>query len=74
MDLHGFEIIRDMSREDLIEEILKNAQKLLVKTPTNDLKLNVIHIRMQRIHESFVEEADLDDPPPSILGQLFGGN
>lgn len=70
----GFKIIREMTKEELIEEILIAQREHLEKQEINDLKQAVITVRTHQTQHRLMEEADLEQPR-GFLGMLgMGGN
>jgi hypothetical protein len=68
--LIGFQIIGDMSREDLINECLAFHRKHCESVNTDELKAAVVTSRLMQYKESLMEEARMS-PPTGFLG-LFG--
>ena len=70
----GFKIIREMTKEELIEEILIAQKEHLERQEINDLKQAVITVRTHQTQHRLMEEADLEQPR-GFLGMLgMGGN
>lgn len=65
----GFKIIRDMTKEEIIEELVA-SQRIIMEAQTMDcLKQHLIHFRVVAVQKRLCEEADLT---PSIFGGLLG--
>jgi len=66
-DITGFAIIKDMCKEDLIDEILANQRKHLLTCEVADLKGSVVAYRVERYKESLISEAGIK-VTPGIFG------
>lgn len=66
----GFKIIREMTKEEMIEELLQAQREHLEKLGENELKQYIISVRTHQTQHRLMEEADLDQPR-GILG-MFG--
>ena len=67
----GFAIIKDMSREDLIDEIIAGHRDKLEKLNTDQLKATVVNCRLDAVRASLIEESGLGKKVDS-LGFLSG--
>lgn len=56
----GLNFINEMSKEDLIEEILAVHKDKLATRSINELKIEVINIRIERARDALVKEAGLE--------------
>jgi hypothetical protein len=65
----GFKIIRDMTKEEIIEELVA-SQRVIMEAQTLDcLKQHLIHFRTVAVQKRLCEEADLE---PTVFGGLLG--
>lgn len=55
----GFKVIGEMSRDDLIEELLAHQRESAIKQTTDDLKKLIISMRMHDVHRRLITEARL---------------
>jgi len=69
----GFKLIREMSKEELIEEILAAQKEHYIKQDIDALKQAVITIRTHQVQHRLIEEADLE-PPRGFFSRVFGGD
>lgn len=73
-----FQVIRDLSKEELIDEILADFRLDLQKQSEEELRHNVMHTRLDAVRKRMLVEAGFDpDHPPcdthrGPLGFLFG--
>lgn len=58
-DMVGFNLIKDMTKEELIEEIIHHHQREYAKHEVHDLRHAVIQIRLINFKERLTNEADL---------------
>lgn len=73
MDLYGFKVISEMTKEEMIEELLIEISAQLHSMDTNQLKKHVIRDRVSHVQNRLIAEAQLDnDEPPSLFDQIFG--
>jgi len=64
----GFKVIREMTKEEMIEELLAGQKEMMVTMELDSLKRYIIHYRQSQVTKRLVEEADLQDTPwPSGL-------
>lgn len=66
----GFKIIREMTKEEMIEELLQAQREHLEKLGENELKQYIISVRTHQTQHRLMEEADLEQPR-GFLG-MFG--
>lgn len=66
----GFKIIREMTKEEMIAELLQAQREHLERLSENELKQYIISVRTHQVQHRLMEEADLDQPR-GILG-MFG--
>lgn len=65
----GFAIIGDMSREEMIEEIIAGQRALLVAEEDDTLKRHVINLRLSQFKDRLVKEAQIQPMGPfGLLG------
>lgn len=64
----GFKIIREMSKDELIEELLAAQKEVMQRTDVDTLKRHVITFRTAQVQQRLCEEADL--APQHIIGFL----
>lgn len=65
--MHGFKIIGDMTKDEMIEELLAYQRQMLDSLPDEEMKRHIIQIRMASVQRRFVEEAKLQDAEPRGL-------
>lgn len=58
-DLLKYKLIREMSKEELIAELIDTTREHLEKHDISDLKAQVINGRMASVHERMLREAGL---------------
>lgn len=70
----GFEIIRDMSKEDMITEIVEAYRVSLSELDEQDLRKRIIFTRVQGYERRLINEADLTPPeePPGGVDYIIG--
>lgn len=68
MDMTGIQLIGEMNRQALIEEIMAHQQKTFSHMTNDQLKVHVIRLRLSQLEGRLVQEADFDNPPPMMLG------
>jgi len=70
----GFEIIRDMSKEDMVNEILEGYRANLSELDEQELRKRIIFTRVQSYERRLIAEADLTPPeePPGGVGFIIG--
>lgn len=70
----GFEIIRDMSREDMVNEILEGYRQNLSELDEQELRKRIIFTRVQNYERRLIAESDLTPPeePPGGVGFIIG--
>lgn len=61
----GFDFIKEMSREQLIDEILAHQRELMEPLEVGILRANVVELRVQDYKKRLAAEAGL---VPTILG------
>ena len=66
----GFKLIKEMTQEEMIEELLASQRRMMEGMSLNDLKKYIIHDRQCQVTKRLVEEADLEDSPFGIQGLL----
>lgn len=66
----GFKVIGDMSRDELIEEMLGHQRTMAQRQTTEALKQLIISMRMTEIHHRLIKEANLE--PSTVWGLLNG--
>jgi hypothetical protein len=66
----GFKLIKEMTQEEMIEELLASQRRMMGAMSVNDLKKYIIHDRQCQVTKRLVEEADLDDASSGITGFL----
>lgn len=64
----AFNIIGEMTKEELIEEILANQRETLESHDIGNLKGLVVNMRLESVKQRLIEEAGLKVTPG-----LFGG-
>jgi hypothetical protein len=70
----GFKLIKEMTQEEMIEELLASQRRMMEKMKINELKKYIIHDRQCQVTKRLVEEADLEDSSSGITGFLgLGG-
>lgn len=71
----GFKLIREMTKEEMIEESLASQRRMMTDMSNDVLKRYIIHDRQCQVTKRLVEEADLDDASTGITGFLgLGGS
>lgn len=65
----GFKIIREMTKEEMVEELLAGQRVAMNKADLDTLKGYVIQARLHQTHERLMEEADIERPQ-GIFGML----
>lgn len=55
----GFKIIGEMSREELVDEIMLFQRKIMEEQPTNDLKALIIDFRLAETRKRLEKEAGI---------------
>lgn len=72
--MNGFAIIRDMSKEDMINEILEAYREGLSELDEQELRKRVIFTRVQSYERRLINESDLrqEEPPPGGVGFVVG--
>lgn len=75
-EMTGFEIIRDMSKEDMVNEIVEAYRESLSELDEQDLRKRVIFTRVQSYERRLINEADLTPPeePQGGVGFIIGPN
>ena len=70
----GFKLIREMTKEEMIEELLASQKRLMEAMELDTLKRYIIHDRQCQVTKRLVEEADLEEAPwpTGLIG--WGGN
>lgn len=58
----GFKIIREMTKEEMIAELMKSQRILFEQQDEDTLKRHVIQARLMFTQRRLVEEADLEGP------------
>lgn len=61
--MHGMLIINEMSREELVEEILATQRTYLMEKHSDELKVIIIGYRLQAARERLEAEAQFENPP-----------
>jgi len=69
----GFKLIREMTKEEMIEELLAGQKEMMVLMDEDNLKRYIIHHRHTQVMKRLVEEADLQEST-GITGFLGWGN
>lgn len=64
----GINIIGEMSKEDLIHEILAYHRAKLLDTEVTELKVTVINLRMEDYRKALVTEAGLKLSNDNFMG------
>jgi len=66
----GFKLIREMTQEEMIEELLAGQKALMAEMDMDTLKKYIIHYRQGQVTKRLVEEADLSPEayPIGFLG------
>lgn len=75
-DATSFMIIKEMSTEDMVAEIVNDYVGELKKLPAEDLRHRIVHLRRSNYTDRLMREAGFDpeDPPCEQRGyRLFGG-
>lgn len=78
VDATSFKIIREMSREDMVNEIVADFTNDLRKKTDEELRHNIVHLRRANYTDRLMREAGFnpEDPPcghgPGIIGILGG--
>jgi len=71
----GFKVIREMTKEEMIEELLAGQREIMVMMEMDNLKRYIIHYRQSQVTKRLIEEADLQEAPwPSGLLGMEDGN
>lgn len=65
-ELRGFEFLKDMTREQLIDEIVVGQRELMQESSMDNLRANVIDLRVKHYKDRLCSEAGL------IGSTLFG--
>lgn len=76
LDATSFKIIKEMSTEELMEEIVRDYRGELFKETLEDLRHRIVHIRRAKLTDRLMREAGFDpeDPPCEQRGfRIFGG-
>ena len=73
-DVCGFKIIGEMSKEELIDEILSINRSLLSSAELDNLRLAVIRYRLEEVQVRLVAESGIDMAPRGPQGLLGGGS
>lgn len=63
----GFEFIKEMPKENMIEEILAHQRELLMEMEITALKATIIDIRVNALRKRLTEEAGIT-VTPGIFG------
>lgn len=58
-ELTGFILLKEASREALIDEILAHQRKIMQDTDINNLRANVIDLRVKEYRDRLTNEAGL---------------
>ena len=69
----GFKLIREMTKEELVEEIITAQRDYYTKQEVDALKQAVITVRTHQVQHRLIEEADLE-PPKGFFHRVFGGD
>jgi hypothetical protein len=59
----GFKLIKEMTKEELIEELLAGQKEVMEAMEVDNLKRYVIHHRQTQVTKRLIEEADLEEAP-----------
>lgn len=62
-DLSGIRLIGEMSKDDIIEELISQWRKDLTEKDMMELKKMVIAVRMHHIQDRMIKEAGLKQTP-----------
>lgn len=65
---NGIGLIGEMSRQDLIEEIILAQRGNLATCTADQLKHFVVQLRMHNYHKRLMTEAGIDDEPRGLFG------
>ena len=65
----NIKIIREMTKKELIDEILSEQKEHLEDQSIEALKATVIDIRLQLVKKRLVEESDMEE-----VSRFFGGS
>lgn len=68
----GIQIISEMQRSEMIDEIIEHQRDKLSEMDDNDLKKLVIQLRTSAVYQRLIKEAHLAPEPPSWLSGIFG--
>lgn len=71
----AFKLIKDLSQEELVAEILEDFRNDLVTKDIETLRHHVIHLRRDNYTQRLMREAgfDPDNPPCNGGGFIVGG-
>lgn len=56
----GFKLIRDMTKAELIEEILAEQREFLLKAELDQLRLRVVQFRLHDVQQRLLAESGID--------------
>lgn len=75
LDATSFKIIKEMSKEDMISEIVSDYTSELLKESIDDLRHRIVHLRRSNYTDRLMREAGFnpDDPPCNSGYRIFGG-
>lgn len=65
----GLKIIREMSKEEIIDELLASQREVMERTELDHLKRHLIQFRVAQVQQRLAEEADLE---PGFFSGLLG--
>lgn len=65
---NGIAIIGEMSRQDLVEEIILGQRGNLASCSVEQLRQFVVQLRMHAYHKRLMAEAGVDDEPRGLFG------
>lgn len=66
--------IREMSKEDMVKEIVDLQRVLLLTMDQNSLRQQLVHFRATIHHNKILAESGLDAPSPQLgIGHNHGG-
>ena len=78
LDATSFKIIREMSKQDMIDEIIADFTNDLNRKDEEDLRHHIVHLRRANYTDRLMREAGFnpEDPPCNNGGHgitIFGG-
>lgn len=75
LDATSFKIIKEMSKEDMVSEIVSDYTNDLMKESIEELRHRIVHLRRSNYTDRLMREAGFnpDDPPCNGGYRIFGG-